>query len=266
MEQTKRYWQENGLQDFWWGNGFSKPGEVQECSYRLARILFHLLAEDHRQRLQDFVRHAHADDAGESAAHEFLGKSLAELVAQFLGTGAWEPKPYDAASYCRRAAFYSGRGQSDRALADLGEAIRLVPDQANAYASRGFAYCRLGQHALATQDYEKAIQLNPTDHYAYNSLAWLLATCPEEEHRDGGRAVEYATKACELCGFEFWYCLGTLAAAYAEVGDFEEARTWAKESLRRAPEEERAGCKERLKLYKDGTPYREVIELPSTER
>jgi hypothetical protein len=75
--------------------------------------------------------------------------------------------------------------------------------------------------------------------------------------------LELATVACERLGYDPWYCLGTLAAAHAEAGDFEEAVRWAKESLRGAPDVERAGCKERIKLYQDEQPYRET---PSPRR
>lgn len=103
----------------------------------------------------------------------------------------------------------------------------------------------------------KAVELNGEDSHAHNNLAWLLATCPDEPLRDGELALQHANKACELTGFDTWYCLGTLAAACAEASDFEEAVHWAKESLRRAPESEKAGCKDRLRLYKEAKPCRE---------
>ncbi len=146
----------------------------------------------------------------------------------------------------------------DKALADFDEAIRLDPEFAGAYTGHGIAHAKLGDYAAAHADYEHAIQLNPQDHSAQNNLAWLLATCPDDNYRDGSRALVLANRACELTGFSNWYCVGTLAAANAEVGNFEEARTWARETLRLAPQEERAGCKQRLKLYKEGKPYRDV--------
>ena len=51
----------------------------------------------------------------------------------------------------------------------------------------------------------------------------MRATCPEEKHRNGQQAVEYATKACELTAWKNAPYLGTLAAAYAEAGDFAKA-------------------------------------------
>jgi hypothetical protein len=258
VQRTRRYWREHSLQDFWWGAGFYAPGEGQGCSYRLAEILFHLISVDHRPQIPHFLGHAHHDDAGDSAASKFLGKDLATLAAQFLGPGAWQPVPPDGAAYLRRGVFYSTRGMYHRAVADFSRAIEHAPTSAEPYTNRGLAHYHLGRYAAAITDYETAIRLSPEQHLAHNNLAWVLATCPQDEMRDGGRAVEHASRACELSGFEVWYCLGTLAAAYAEAGDFAEAQEYAKVSLRRAPEGERTGCKERLQLYKREKPYRET--------
>ena len=53
-----------------------------------------------------------------------------------------------------------------------------------------------------------------------------MATCPEAKYRDGGKAVESATRACELTKWKSSEFLNTLAAAYAESGDFDAAVTW----------------------------------------
>jgi tetratricopeptide (TPR) repeat protein len=255
-EEIRQYWREHGLQNFWWGKGFYLHDAGQGYSYALAQILFRLIVADNRRRVPDFVRHAHAGDAGDSAAREFLRKSLVELAAQFLGDGAWEPVPPDGPSYCRRGSWHLSRREYDRAIADFNAAIQLDPRFAEAYSNRGLARFQLKHYAEAIGDYERAIQLNPKDLYAHNNLAWVLATCPDEHRRDGERALDHARKAWDLAGFPPWFCLGTLAAACAEVGDFDEARTSAKEAMRLTPEEERAGCKERLRLYKEGKPYR----------
>jgi tetratricopeptide (TPR) repeat protein len=263
-EKIRKYWREHGLQNIWWGNGFHLPDEGQRCSYDLAQVLIHLIVADHPGTLPQFVRHAHQDDAGDGAARDFLGIGVAELAAQFLGDGVWEPVPPDASSYCRRGDLHAARGENNQAIIDFDEAIRLDPEYVAAYASRASAREQLGQHLQVIADYEKAIELDPEDLLSYNNLAWILATSPNEEHRNGERAIELATEACKLSGFDSWFCLGTLAAAYAEVGDFEEARNFAKESLRRAPVQERQGCGERLRLYKEERPYREVAH-PSSD-
>jgi tetratricopeptide (TPR) repeat protein len=56
-----------------------------------------------------------------------------------------------------------------------------------------------------------------------NSMAWLQATYPSAVIRDGDKAVKNATKACELTGYNVAGYIDTLAAAYAEAGDFAAA-------------------------------------------
>jgi len=256
--EIRRYWQEHGLRDFWWGRGFFLDDEGQGASYELAEILYRILESDHRRQLRDFIRHAHADDAGDSAAHQFLGKGIAAVASQFLGPGSWEPVPPDGPTWCRRGVLYLSRKQYDLALSDFEEAIRCDPRLASAYTNRGFVRYQLGQYAVAITDYEQAIQLDPFDFAPHNNLAWIRATCPEASSRNGKQALEHANKACELTRFTEWDCLGSLAAAHAEVEEFEEARRYAKESLRLAPPEEHAECKERLRLYRERKPYREA--------
>ncbi|MBL8795039.1 MAG: hypothetical protein JNM56_14110 [Planctomycetia bacterium] len=256
--EIKQYWRRHGLQSFWWGGGFHLPDEGQGYSYQLSRILFQLLLSDHRGQFIEFVRDASAADAGDHSARRHLGKSVADLAAIFLGKGDWTPVPPDPAAFVRRSHYHLEQGDQEQANADLTEAIRLDPRQADAYSRRGYIGTLRHDYARAIADYEHALQLDAGAYAPRNNLAWLLATCPDENIRNGTRAVELATRACELSGYDPWYCLGTLAAAQAEAGDFEEARRWAKESLRCAPPEEREACKQRLQLYKADKPYRET--------
>lgn len=100
----RRHWGAHGLDEFWSGEGFSRPGEVQELSYQLAEVLVRLLAEEARprwfgwvreprRRFLAFLRGAAAADCGEAACREHLGHGLADLAAKFLGPGSWSPNP-----------------------------------------------------------------------------------------------------------------------------------------------------------------------------
>ncbi|MFO1041133.1 MAG: hypothetical protein U0941_05060 [Planctomycetaceae bacterium] len=257
-KEIKSYWREHGLSDVWWGQGFSMYDQGQGHSYQLAQILFRVIAADYRQRLPDFVRHAHADDAGESAAREFLGRDLSDFARQFLGPGDWGPVPPDAPSYCRRGMLMYSQGLHDKAIADFDEGIRLDPSCPQIYTYRGSVLTHLGDQSAAIADFTHAIKINPRDHEAHNHLAWILATCPNEELRNGDKALELSEKACELTAFGEWSFIDTLAAAHAEVGDFDEACRWAKESLLLAPEDQHSTCEELLRMYMSGQPYRET--------
>ena len=66
---------------------------------------------------------------------------------------------------------------------------------------------------------------------AYNNLAWVLATCPKDNLRQGKRAVELAERACKLADWKDVASLGSLAAAYAECGEYKEAQKWQKKAI-----------------------------------
>lgn len=115
------------------------------------------------------------------------------------------------------------------------------------------------EYDRAIADYTEAIKLDPKDARAYERLAWVLATAPKDELRDGKKAVDYAQKACELTEWKNPDYLATLSAAFAEMGDFEEAVKWQMKALE-APELEQDKGKEyrqRLKSFEEGKPYRE---------
>jgi len=86
-----------------------------------------------------------------------------------------------------------------------------------------------------------------------------LATCTKDSVRDGKKAVEYGTKACELSKWKIATIVGTLAGCYAECGDFKEAIKWEKKALEvgYATKQETIDAEKRLKLYEEGKPFRE---------
>ena len=102
------------------------------------------------------------------------------------------------------------------------------------------------------------IRLNPSDYLGYYGEAWLRATCPKEQLRDGKKAVEYATKACELTSWNSSPCLEALAAAYAEAGDFTQAVKWQKKVVDSNPQGKQPMeiARQRLALYEEKKPYR----------
>ncbi len=120
----------------------------------------------------------------------------------------------------------------------------------------------LNRHSEAIKTLEKVIREEPEDEVSINNLSWLLSTSPIDLLRNGDRALELALKACELSDYKKAYILSTLAAAYAETGNFEKALEWSQKSLDMAGEDENVkdridDLKKELDSYKLNKPYRE---------
>jgi tetratricopeptide (TPR) repeat protein len=75
----------------------------------------------------------------------------------------------------------------------------------------------------AVRIYREELKQKPNSPEVMNDLAWLLASNPYPEIRDGKEAVELAKQACEFSDWRSAVAVGTLAAAYAEAGQFDDA-------------------------------------------
>jgi tetratricopeptide (TPR) repeat protein len=152
-----------------------------------------------------------------------------------------------------------GQGKTAEAAARYAEAVRLRPDYAEAHNNLGVLLARQGKTAEAAAHFAEAVRLKPDYADAHNNRAMILAACPVATYRDGTKAVEAATRACELTGWKIPGCLGTLAAAYAEAGDFDAAVAWQMRAIG-ALKDERAkdDYRSRLATYRAKRPYREA--------
>jgi eukaryotic-like serine/threonine-protein kinase len=93
---------------------------------------------------------------------------------------------------------------------------------------------------------------------ALNGLAWLLATSFHEGIRDGTNAVAFAERAVAATSRTNANYLDTLAAAYAETGDFEKAISIQKEAIAQVPlQTDKSRFESRLQFFEARTPYRE---------
>ena len=113
----------------------------------------------------------------------------------------------------------------------------------------------MGHIPKAIDDYRVAVEIDPSFALAWNNCAWLLATASDASLRNGRQAVEFATKACELTGYQKADVLDTLAAAHAEAGQFEQAVQRAKEAIDKADAKHKPAIEKRLALYATGQPY-----------
>lgn len=179
---------------------------------------------------------------------EALARALAERDVQLAKS---EP--------IRRAHAWYDEKEYDNAIAEFTQAIKLDPGDADAYLGRGNTWRAKKDYDNAIADYTEAIKLDPKNGGMYNSRAWLWATCPDAKYRDGKRAVESATRACELSEWKAPNPIDTLAAAYAEAGDFDAAVKWQAKAIELlAREKTKEDYRNRLRLYQEKKPYRKT--------
>jgi tetratricopeptide (TPR) repeat protein len=110
--------------------------------------------------------------------------------------------------------------------------------------------------------YEEAVRDEPENATPLNNLAWLLSTCPDATLRDGRRAVELATRVCKLAERENSSFLDTLAAAFAETGDFKAAVETQREAMALLPKGDpnETSFRHRLEGYESQKPFRMEVK------
>ena len=166
--------------------------------------------------------------------------------------------PLCIAAYLSRGVEWQEKKENQKAIVDYNMAIRLDPENVHAYFRRARAWTALGAYAKAIADFDHAVQLDSQEPITYEHLAWLRATCPDARFRDGQKAVEVATRACELTAWKHPSCLAALAAAHAEAGDFVSAVNWQTQANSLEPiAANKAKGEASLTLYRQKKPYRD---------
>ncbi|MCU0978915.1 MAG: tetratricopeptide repeat protein [Pirellulaceae bacterium] len=137
----------------------------------------------------------------------------------------------------------------------------LAEDDEDFFArqARADTLLSIGKHAEAIADFEVLLKQKPEDDSILNNFAWVLATSPEDKLRDGTRAIQLATKACEVTEYKKPHVLSTLAAAYAETGDFDSAVKWSGKAVEMGVKEKEVDdqLKKELESYQQKKPWRE---------
>jgi tetratricopeptide (TPR) repeat protein len=187
------------------------------------------------------------------AGAHFANGHLEQAVTDYGLVIKIDPKN-DRALYNRGAA-YSAKEEFDKALLDFDRCLRLNPTNDLAYKARAdIYYYKKGDFRKAVEDYRKALKLTPDDARIMNVLAWLYASCSDKLIRSGEQASVLAEKACALTGWKNSDYIDTLAAAYAEIGDFEKAVKYQQQALAVAGSSD-IDKANRLELYRDRKPY-----------
>ena len=133
-----------------------------------------------------------------------------------------------------RAQIYSHQGKYDMALKDCNEALRQDRTVVEAALLRATINGHLGKYAESLKEFDYLVSLHPrnvTLARVLSDRAWLRATCPNASFRNGQQAVKDAKAACSIMVWKDEHMIDTLAAAYAETGDFNSAVQYASQAL-----------------------------------
>lgn len=235
-----------------------------------AVLLEHFTAADRAANIPEFVnvrpeqfreiRQEFADyytyyriGVGYEQRHEY-----AKAIEEFRRALAEQPNHPE--SLYLLASCLARLNRPQEAIVYARQAAALIPNSPAVHGLLGGLLSNAGRYGEALAHLEAAYAANPGDVTTVNNLAWLLATSPQASHRDGPRAVRLAEWACKATAHKSPPLLDSLAAAYAETGQFDLAvRTTAQaiEIVRSNPKASTSTLEARLRLYRAGQPYRE---------
>ena len=167
-----------------------------------------------------------------------------------------------AAAWYNRGNLLFNESDDETAIECWTKAVAIQPTLFRAYNNRAAALVRTKKYAEAAKDYQRAIEISPGFARAYDNYAWLLATCEDPGIRETTKAVFLAKRACELTEFKEWSHFSTLAATYAEAGDYVRASEFAQQAIALAPESQHPDLQRIVKLYQ--SPNRSSSPAPAS--
>jgi tetratricopeptide (TPR) repeat protein len=156
------------------------------------------------------------------------------------------------------------KGELDSAIQVCRSALLLRPSDTDCLTTLAIALEEKGNPTEAIQHYRKALEVAPESISTLTNLAWLLATSQDASLRNGLKAVELAKQADRLVGGTNTLVLRTLAAAYAENGEFANAIRTARSAMQLArmhrEESLTTDLDQQIRLYQLGMPYRQTVK------
>jgi protein O-mannosyl-transferase len=172
--------------------------------------------------------------------------------------------PGDALAHFSLGSVFGQQGDISQAIDHYRQALTLKSDYADAHFNLASLLAQQGDIPQAIDEYRQGLKSKPNDPDALNNLAWVRAANSNPAFRNGDEAVQLARRACELTGYRKPLLVGTLAVAYAEAGQFEEAVATAQKArdlaLASGQKELAEKNQQLLELYRTRRAYHEPLE------
>jgi Tfp pilus assembly protein PilF len=191
-------------------------GQFDDALLYFERALAVRSSSEHRHyRLSLALIH---DNVGEVLAHKGRLDDAAGSFRQAI-----ELRPDFPDAHYNLGVLLFQKGDYHGAIAQFRTALAIQPSDPGTNAMLANVLVQKGLLREAAEHYQKTLESEPESQLALNNLAWLLAAGPDDSLRDGRRAIELAVKLNRVTQQNNPFYIRTLAAAYAEAGQFENA-------------------------------------------
>jgi protein O-mannosyl-transferase len=190
----------------------------------------------------------------------FLGQGKLDEAISLLQT-AVDLRPENSPAHENLAKALLQKGQVAGALIHYRKLLELQPDNIEVHNIVGTVLTQQGRVGEGVEEWQKVLAIQPDNGNAMSNLAWVFATSPDPSLRDGPKAVELAEQALRISGGRIPILFRTLAAAYAESGEFSKAIQTAQRGIELASSQGNSGLATELQgnivLYHDQRPLRD---------
>jgi tetratricopeptide (TPR) repeat protein len=200
----------------------------------------------------DFRPHANL-----GSAHFQLGQTHQAIEHLSL---ALQLKPGRESVLLNRASAYIQLRRADEALKDLEQVVKRAPNHVQARQSAAALYFAAGNDRSAAGPYRQLLKLDPESVDTIGALAWILATSGDGDLRDGALAKQLAETWCQRTSYADAKALNALAAAHAELGQFDQAIQSIQTAIQVAQHQQETQLanlyQTRLELFRQQQPIR----------
>ena len=190
----------------------------------------------------------------------FLGQGKLDEAISLLQS-AVDLRPDNSPAHENLAKALLQKGQVADALIHYRKLLDLQPDNMEIHNIVGTVLVQQGRVKEGAEEWQKVLLVEPDNGNAMSNLAWVFATSPDQSIRNGVRAVQLAEQAVRLSGERIPILFRTLAAAYAENGQFSDAIQAAERGIQLANSQGNAGLANELQsniaLYQEQQPLRD---------
>ena len=190
----------------------------------------------------------------------FLGQGKLDDAISLLQSAA-DLRPDNSPAHENLAKALLQKGQVADALVHYRKLLELQPDNMEVHNIVGTVLVQQGRVQEGVEEWQKVLSLEPDNGNALSNLAWVFATSPDQSIRDGPKAVQLAEHAVRISGGRIPILFRTLAAAYAENGQFSDAIQTAQRGIQLANNRGNASLASELQahieLYQTQQPLRD---------